>query len=114
MSYTFLTPYTVLTHKFSPGAKDEFGNPVEAWDTPVSQPVIGWGPPISVEPSIPGHDRVQVDLELYAPPEFEIGPHDLVTVNGQTYQVVGYPQTTLGNPFGWAPGMSVSLLYVEG
>lgn len=112
--FEFPTPYTVDTEAFMPGAKDEFNNPVDAWENPVQQPVIGWEPPQSDEPKLAGHDRVVVELELYAPPDFIAGPNDRVTINGRTYLVIGYPEGTDGNPFEWAPGKTVNLRRVEG
>ena len=97
-----------------PGAADPFGNPVEAWGAPVAQKAIGWNPPASGDPKLAGHDRVVVDLELMVPPEFVAGPKDRITVNGKKFSVIGYPEDTDGNPFGWYPGKVVNLHRIEG
>lgn len=110
----FPTRHTVLTEAFTPGAKDPHGNPIDAWAAPAAQRVIGWAPPSSADPKLAGHDRVVVDIELLAPPEFVAGPKDLITLNGKTFSVIGYPEDTDGNPYPWHPGMVVNLQRVEG
>lgn len=111
---TYPTPYTVTTEAYIKGVTDPFGNPVDSWGPPVTQVVIGWAPPVSTEPKIAGHDRIIVDLELYTPSVFSASPRDRITIDGQKYSVIGYPEGTEGNPFLWSPGKVVNLQKIEG
>jgi hypothetical protein len=111
---TFPTPYTVLTEAYSAGSYDAHGNPVDSWAAPVQQRVIGWYVPVAIEPKVAGRDAVVVDLALMVPPDFIIGPLDRVTVAGNSFEVIGYPEDYTHGPFGFNPGLVVNLKRVEG
>ncbi len=99
---------------YSEDGVDAHNNPVAEWAEPVSFPVVGWSSPSSSEPKLAGHDRVTVDVELLAPDGFPAGPHDRVVLDGNTFEVVGYPEDYTHGPF-WDPGMVVvNLRRVEG
>jgi len=110
----FPTPFTVETEAYIPGAKDPFNNPIDSWESPVTQAVMGWAPPVSDEPKLAGHDRIVVDIELFAPSVFSASPKDRITISGKKYSVIGYPEGTDGNPFLWSPGKVVNLQIIEG
>lgn len=61
-----------------------------------------------------GRTGVIVGLTLYAPSDAEIGPHDRVEVDGDTFEVDG-EVGRWSSPFtGWTPGVEVALRRVEG
>lgn len=112
---TFPTPYTVETSAYQRGAVDAHGNEVQTWAAPVEQRVIGWSVPNSVEPKYAGADRTIVDVELYVPPSFTIGPRDRVSLpGGWLFEVAGYPEDYTHGPFNFRPGLVVNLVRVEG
>ncbi|WP_293775287.1 hypothetical protein [uncultured Corynebacterium sp.] len=69
--------------------------------------VAGWAQPSSDEPKQAGHERLTVDLEIYAPPgAFSEG--DAVDIPGYgTLEVIGHPENYSHSPFGWDPGLVV-------
>lgn len=110
----FPTPWTVTLYARSLGAKDSHGNPRETWDElGVTEPVYGWGPPTADRELFEaGRTPVARDLDVYAP--FSTArPKDRMTVNEVLYSVVGHPEDFNHGPFGFAPGVRVSLLRVE-
>lgn len=111
----FPTPFTVLTHAVSEGADDAYGSPTKTWAAGVQQRVMGWAPASTDrEPVEVGRTVVVRDLDVFAPPEFAIGPHDRATIDGLLYEVVGNPGDYTHGPFGFTPGIVVSLKRVEG
>lgn len=112
MSFPLL--FTVGVRAFTPGAGDAHGNPVEAWGSATTHSVYGWSAPSSTEPKLAGHDRVVVDLELLAPEGFPAQPRDLVVVDSDDFQVLGYVEDFNNGPFGFRPGLVVNLRRVEG
>lgn len=93
---------------------DAHNNPVEGWAAPVEVLVFGWEPPKSTEPAVAGHDRVVVDILLYAPQSMNAGPHDRVILAGKRYEVIGEPGDPNNNPW-FAPGLvTINLRRVEG
>lgn len=71
-------------------------------------PVAGWAQPSSTEPKIAGHDRLVVDMELYAP-QGEFHHQDTVEIPGEEepLQVIGQPENYSKSPFGFDPGLEV-------
>lgn len=100
--------------RFVAGGEDELGNPVESWAAPVQVLVAGWEPPVSAEPMIAGHDRVVVDLNLYADWEFKPGPRDRVILNGSEFEVIGYPEDPNNNPLFVPQRVKILLKRIEG
>ncbi|WP_313546425.1 hypothetical protein [Corynebacterium sp.] len=86
--------------------RDGLGNDVyKTVATPVE--VAGWAMPNSDEPKQAGHERLTVDVEIYAPPgSFSEG--DAVKVPGfDLLEVIGEPENYSHSPFGWDPGLVV-------
>lgn len=117
----FPTPHTVGHHVHGDGGRDANGRAVSVYTPPLGQPgapvqVIGWETPRSDEPDKPGHDqRVTVDVKLFAAPGFSPAPRDIVAVPGIGHcEVIGIPESTDGNPFGWVPGSTIHLRRVTG
>lgn len=116
---TFPTLYVVGVHRYSSTAVGDYGRDVPTWTPPKDQPgdshpVMGWASPSSTEPKLAGHDRVVVEVELYVPPDFQVGPHDVIDLNGDQYEAIGYPEDYTGSPFGFPGGRVVNLRRVEG
>lgn len=123
---TFPTPYTVGHHVRNPDGTDRFRT-APSWTPPRDEPgvpvaVIQWSPAKSNAAGndgrqMVGHDRVELAVELYAPPEFQPQPGDLIDLPsgpaGQ-YEVVGYPEDYNHGFHGWAPGNVVNLRRIEG
>lgn len=103
----------VQREPFIPGAEDAHGNPIEAWGPPVGVGVFGFDPGGSVEPVIPGHDRVITEPALYAPEGVVFGSRDRVTARGLLYEVEG-DTAVWRHPNGLRPGNVVNLKRVEG
>lgn len=115
----FPTPFTVGWHVYSTTTTDGYNRQVPAY-TPektaegTPKAVYGWANPTNTEPKLAGHDRVVVDVELYTPPGFNPGPHDLIDLPQGQFEVIGYPEDYNHGPFGFQPGYVVNLRRVEG
>lgn len=106
--------FTVGHERYAGTGEDELGNETESWSSPVSVLVFGWEPPKSTEPVLAGHDRVVVDLRLYAPKSMAPAPRDRVVVDGEQFEVIGWPEDPNNNPW-FKPGLvTVNLRRVEG
>ena len=112
---SFPLKFTVKHERYAgTTGEDENGNEIAAWAEPVEVKVFGWEPPKSTEPALAGHDRVLVDIKLYAPRAMDAGPADRVWLDGKKFEVLGYPEDPNNNSF-WAPGLvTVNLRRVEG
>jgi len=69
----FPTPFTVGHHAYSSSGTDDYNREVGSWAPAKDQPgtpirVHGWANPSGSEPKLAGHDRVEVEVELYMPP----------------------------------------------
>lgn len=111
---SFPLAQTVQHEPYIPGAVDSHGNPIRTWGPPVDVEVYGWSSPSSTEPKMAGHDRVIVDVEVYAPSTWIVHAHDHVTVGGTVHDVIGEPEDYNHGPFRWKPGIVVNLQRVKG
>lgn len=86
--------------------RNKLGNAITE-ETTSEVRVAGWAQPSSDEPKQAGHERLTVDLEIYAPPgAFSEG--DAVDIPGYgTLEVIGHPENYSHSPFGWDPGLVV-------
>lgn len=111
---TFSLTRSVEHAAYVAAGEDELGNEVASYALPVTVRVFGWEPPRSDEPALAGHDRVVVDLKLYAPQSMGAKPADRVVVNGKRFEVIGWPEDPNDNGI-WSPGLvSVNLRRIEG
>lgn len=114
MSAAFPLTISVGLERYSGTGEDELGNEVESWSAAESHLVFGWEPPVSTDPELAGHDRVIIDMKLYAAQSMNPGPRDRVTLDGRRFEVIGYAQDPNHNPW-WRPGLvTVLLKRVEG
>lgn len=119
----FPTPYIVYTRRFHEGPeKDPRGSLIKTWDAPVPQAVIAIGPKelVSDLTAKPGYDRRIVRRDLLVPPEFEAAPQDKVIIPAHRnepeleYLVADYPADYCVGPWGFQPGLVVSVTRTEG
>lgn len=104
---------SVQHQPFIAGAEDAHGNPVESWGAAVSVGVYAFDPGGSVEPVVPGHDRVITEPTLYAPEGAVFGDRDRVTARGVLYEVEGVT-AVWRHPNGLRPGNVINLKKVDG
>lgn len=110
----FPLKFPAQIERYFDGIENELGNKTPGWLPAETVLVFGWEPPVSAEPELAGHDRVVVDVKLYAPQELNPGPKDRITLDGRQFEVIGYPQDPNNNPF-WQPGLvTVLLKRIEG
>lgn len=107
-----VTPFILLPHQVSrvrsevvPDA-DGLGNDVRQEST-TTVSVAGWAVPTSDEPKVAGHDRLEVDLELYAPSGVFHPDDEVVIAPYGRLRVLGWPENYDHGPFGFVPGVEV-------
>lgn len=97
---------------------DDYGTPVYGWGDPEPVQVRAWAAPRTREPKLAGHDRLVVDVEVYADEPLvhhrdkmilaaELGDDDPV------YLVEGEPEDYTHGPWGGG-GYVINLRRVEG
>ncbi|WP_262347262.1 hypothetical protein [Corynebacterium aurimucosum] len=106
MTTPFPLRHTVQKISRTITGRNKLGNAITE-ETTSQVRVAGWAQPSSDEPKQAGHERLTVDLEIYAPPEtFSDG--DAVDIPGYgTLEVIGHPENYSHSPFGWDPGLVV-------
>ena len=105
--------YLVGVKRYETGVEDDHGNPSEGYAAPAYIEVYGIAPTTSAEPES-GRNLVVVGYTLFAPPGTVVGPLDLVEIDGKDYKVDGEPADWGRGPFGYAPGVSITLTRAEG
>lgn len=98
---------------FVSGVEDAHGNPVDSWLPAVSVGVFAFDPGGSVEPLVPGHDRVITEPKLFAPEGVVFASRDRVVARGLLYEVEG-DTAVWRHPNGLRPGNVVKLRRVDG
>jgi hypothetical protein len=97
-------------HTYSAGPNNGYGPTAvytPAKDSPgTAAKVYGWSETSTTETD--KCDVVVTDVELFAPPEFQASPFDLVDLPDGQYEVTGAAQHSQG-PFGTALGVVVKL-----
>ena len=94
-------------------AEDSWGTKHSVWAYPVEVEVFGWAPP---SPDAELRDigtGVRRDLDLYTPTGFA-RPGDHVVIDGNRWEVIGYPEDFTHGPFGFPAGYRINLQRVEG
>lgn len=112
---------TVGLVKRGEDAVDSHGNPVPMWADAEPVAVYGYGPRSAdgqAESYAQNRDVVTIGLTVYGPPELasQVSPLDRfeVPLGGDVYEVDGEIGDWNHGPFGWAPGVSISLKRIEG
>src|SRR6266568_6029536 len=115
------TRYVVQRLAFNGTGRDAFNNKVESWGDPQDVRIFGLNVAVSDEPvrgQAAEHNRMDIDRTMLVPRTFECSFRDRFTglpgdPSGRVYEVVGVPEFTDRNPFGWHPGGKVQLRYVS-
>lgn len=120
MLWPFFAPEEALHHARIDGATDDFGNEVTAWADPrpilndAGKPASAFDPGGTVEPMLPGQERVITTPTLYVPFGQPIRARDQITVRGRRWEVDGDPADWKNPLVGWKPGTVVKLKEVTG
>lgn len=112
----FPEPFTCGHRIYSTSGTDAFGNDIEAWAAPVTRAIYGVYPGTPGEDYEAGRDASTIPLFLIGSSD-ELGTvhaRDRIVWQGDEFDVDGEPESYDFGPFGWAPGMRVRLLRVEG
>lgn len=106
MTTQFPLKHTVVKVSRVNAGKDKLGNIVTKEEITLVD-IAGWAAPTSDEPKVAGHERLTVDLEIYAPTgTFAEGDGVDIPEYGRL-EVIGHPENYSHNPFGWDPGLVV-------
>ncbi|QIS08214.1 hypothetical protein [Nocardia arthritidis] len=115
--FTFPTPYRVKHLEYKETLLPN-GRPKPEWIDRGMKPVIGWNPPDSRPggDKFAGPNRVVVELELLAPPDFgPVGHLDkIILPDGKERLVIGAPEDYGTGPFDFHPGMIINLRLTQG
>lgn len=117
MAGSFPLLFSVWRFAFDSTAVDDLGNTVAGYGDPVQLKVYGWGAPQTAEPAdATAAARELIDVALLVPPGFPARARDRFTLDDPAalYEVVGDPQMSDHNPFGWNPGGVLNLRRVAG
>lgn len=115
MSGPFPLAQTIGHKAYAGQERNSRGNTVDVWADPVDVKVYGWYISSTHEPQIAGHERVLVDAQVLAPPEFVPSPKDRVVLPGRgEFEVTGETEDYNHGPFRWRPGNVVNLRKVTG
>lgn len=95
----------VTRHRRAVGPPDDLGNDTEIEETETVL-VFAFAQVSPQEPVVYGHDRIQVDVQMYATPG-DFLPDDAVTIDPHgPFEVIGEAQNYDNNPW-WTPGVEV-------
>ncbi|MFI9507568.1 hypothetical protein [Nocardia sp. NPDC052566] len=119
---TFPLLFSIGHHSYSGTGEDAHGNEIALYTPPLdqpgtTQPVYGWSIPSSTEPSLAGHDRVLVDVQVLAPPTLHVQPRDVIDLPADPagqFEMIGYAEDYTKGPFGFQPGAVINLQKVDG
>lgn len=113
----FPMPWTITVHEHTYGERDEYGERKDVY-LDRDEPVMGWAPASAgTEPFEQGRRTVVADLDVYGPPGLSVKSLDEVTIpvgsaSGR-YKVEGDVEDFNHGPYGFTPGVRVSLTRVK-
>lgn len=116
---SFPLRHTVGVHLMTQSGMDAHRNPVKTYRPPLNQPgtpvkVYGWSVPDTLEPIVPGHERVMVDVQLLVPPGFPAVASSVIDLPAGQFQVIGEQQDYTNGPFAFRPGGVLHLRRITG
>lgn len=94
--------------------QDADGDLVEAWGEPESVGIFEFNPGGSVEPEIPGQQRVVTTPTVYAPYDTPFTEYDRCVIGGEVFTVEGRPARWKHRRVGREAGAVVNLRVVTG
>lgn len=97
--------------RYVEGATDRNGDPVDAWEPPVTILAYSIGPRGTDEK---GNVTTTTGLTVGLPSDYGIGPRDRVTLDGEMWRVDGELVNSNRGPWSWAPGYVLTLERTEG
>lgn len=101
--YPLTIPVTRVRREVGP--PDGLGNDTEV-ETTESVMVFAWSQTSPAEPIVAGHERLEVDVQMYSGPG-DFLPDDAVVLDaGDPFDVIGEPVNYNNNPW-WQPGLEV-------
>ncbi|KIA63004.1 hypothetical protein [Nocardia vulneris] len=110
---TIPLPFTIGHRAYSGSGEDAHGNEIGSHAAAVDIQAFYYSPS-STEPAVAGHDRVVVDMVAVVDSDEQIGPHDLLVIDGEEFDVIGFPEDYDHGPW-WKPGRKpVNLQRVDG
>lgn len=110
------TAYRLPIKRRVEGDTDAHGNPVVSWSTVFYLDAYSIAPAYSNEPFEAGREAVITGLTVLAPKpkKFTLDEDDLVVIDGVDYSIKGEVANWNQGPFGFEPGISVTLEKVGG
>lgn len=109
------TSYRVPVKRRVAGATDDHGNAVDTYEATHFLDAYSIAPAYSNEPFEAGREAVVTGLTVLAPkPDFDIDEDDLLVINGDDYSIKGEVADWNMGPFGFEPGISITLEKVGG
>lgn len=108
------TPYEVGIKRHVAGAKDAHGNKSESWLDPEFVRVYSIAPTSSQEPPEAGRGAVITNITVLAPPTVTVDRLDRIVIGEDEYTVEGEVGNWNQGPFGFTPGISITLKRVSG
>lgn len=112
----FPESFTVGHQVYSESGTGYGGLPTESWAPPASVPVYAIYPGTPGEDYEPGRNPAEIPLFLLGTSDAlgSVQPRDRFVVNGDTFEVDGAVENYNFGPFGFEPGVRVTLKRVEG
>lgn len=110
----FPAPWAVQVSRWSLSEPDRYGEREKVFGPYVDRKVYGWAPP-GVEEELYSSNRnaIMQDLDVYAPPGFEIQADDLMVIDGEEFRVLGGSRDFNHGPFKFMPGIAIRVKRVE-
>lgn len=71
--------------------RDEMGDRIDSWGPAEQVGIFEFDPGGSVQPALPGHDRVITTPTIYLPYGCPFEPRDRCEIQGALYEVEGHP-----------------------
>lgn len=108
------TPWTIQLRRYLGEVEGPKGTRVKAWADPEPARVYSVAPVTLTEPDEAGRTIVLDTLSVLAPPEVKVSAYDRVEWLEDTYEVEGTPANWTTGPFGFEPGLEITLKKVNG
>jgi hypothetical protein len=112
----FPAPFKVGVHSYAAGASDAYNIINPGYTPPLTGPgtptaVYGWSVPRTAEPALTGHDRVIIDVQLFAPAGTAITAYDWIDLPDGIYEVIGAADDYTHDPFSGGGAGTAGLVF---